>query len=210
MAITFRIVLAGPAADVATILLKVEEPLANMGFRRDRVLRHTELESDDALNELAEVPSLSQAGEELREWNGLSAHYMSPDFEFGAQFYRWGTGFVNAYVGIDKRALSRLFATRTADRFYTPLIAIAQAMRAEGGFGDTELPFDPVKPDAVTSLFFNSPDRGPFLIGLFALGTLSKDQLNYLEQDEYDVWQRDGYLLAQDRAFVEISSKYAK
>jgi hypothetical protein len=201
----FRITLAAPPKDLAAILLDAEEPLANMGFRRRRTLTRSELEQE-AGGESAEIRSLLRDAPAMRDWRGAYVCYFRSEFELGVVFYHWLAGFIDAYVDVERSVLGRLFAAGAASQLYAPVVALARAMGAAGGVGASALPLDPLPPSMVPSAFFDNPANpgAPCMFGLFRPDSISRQQFEALQNDDYSIRQESGYLLVEDRDFAEI------
>jgi hypothetical protein len=212
MARTFRIILAGPDQDLVAILTAAEEPLANLGLRRSRLVMRADPEQppEERTEEGVEVRSLTLQGRELADWKGAYVDWRCPAFSLGVQLARWSRGFLNAFVGIDRDELSRLYVEGVG-QFVEALAVVAAACKAKGGLGATGLPFDPVPPDKVVQVFLDNPVNpgAPCPLGLFATSVLTRPAVQELAGDDYDIQELPGFWLLEDRDFVEISRMHA-
>jgi len=213
MARTFRIILAGPDKDLVAILTAVEEPLANLGFRRGRSVMRADPEQppEERTEEAVEIRSLAVQSPELTDWKGAYVDWRSPAFSLGVQIARWSRGFLNAYVGIDRDELSRLYVEGVG-RFYEALAILAAACKASGGVGATGLPFDPLPPDKVAQVFLDNPVNpgAACPLGLFAASMLTRPQVEQLTGDDFTIRELPGFWLLEDRDFVEVSRMHAR
>ncbi|HKM52350.1 MAG TPA: hypothetical protein VJY33_03010 [Isosphaeraceae bacterium] len=206
MSLTFRIALAAPDQDLVSILTAAEEPLATLGFRRERSFLRVEPERSDEEQtwEKVEVRSLAVDGQKLAGWNGVSVWWRRPKIEFAIKLFRWSDHLVNVYVSIDEHVLSHLFV-QGVDTFYSALAILGAACKAVGGIGRLDLPIDRLRPDEVEPRFLGDP----CLLGLFAVAAYSREQVEKLAADEYTVHELPGFWLLVDSDYVEISRKYA-
>lgn len=213
MALTFRINLVGPSRSLIEILTEAEEPLADMGFRRDRsVIRADPAPANDDLgDEEVELRSLIQDAARIADWKGVAAEWTKPSIRLSAQIVCYPKGFLNAYVGIDRPSLGQLYATDKIDVLHAALVVLATACGAVGGFGMTSLPFEPVAPDVFEQRFFREPISvvAPYPIALFAKVSHPREQIDRLAPAEYTIHEFPGYWLLEERGFVEIVRRFA-
>jgi hypothetical protein len=213
MAQDFRILIAGPAQKIATILIAVERRLGEMGFRRDRTVSRAELEptaTGEDEEESLEISSLTSEAGALEGWNGAAIEWGCRTFSMNFHVVRWADGFINGYITINMKVLSRLYADEAVDRFYGAVAAIAGVCRATGGLGEMDLPFEKVKPSETREAFLNNPaiPGCSCTLGLFPRATTSREAVEAIAREEFTIGVHGDFWLVEEKEFVELGRQY--
>jgi hypothetical protein len=210
----FMVLLAGPQQDISELLIAIERALADLGFRRDRLILHNkEIERDDEYEvqeEEWEIQSLGMESQKLAGWKNAYVEFQGVDFNMGLQANVWNGEFLNCYVTMEWSTFCRLLIDGTEKVFYSALAAIAGACKAVGGFGGVGMPYDPVSPSEILQDFLRDPRNPDYSYDFVILPgqRFAQEEISAIASDEFMVHGQQGFWILVDKQYVDICLKY--
>jgi len=217
MSMDFTTQLVGPPGDLAQVLEATSTRLMELGMRRSseyfRVAFepergvYDEMETDEVITDYKSADHLRQL---LAGWQGAAATFQGEHLYIYVMVCVAPEKATWSWVDITDRKLSSLGRADEENQFYAALGAVAAGCEARAGFGNMEMPFEPVSVDQALAYIFSFPGfedepsdfRDPSSIGLIARDAMDEKTLRERAAGGFLIrpWSI-GYWLLEERAW---------
>jgi hypothetical protein len=193
----FTMVLSGPHASPAEVLVDLEQRLSFLEFHRTfSVIQGGFDERRGVFDELDEDSASLQGPLEVRdsrdalpEWKALSTEFQGPTHSIYVLLGVTKPAFLNCYINISNRSLDKLFSQEAVHGFYAAVLAATLSTNATCGFGALELPFDPISPEKALAAIWNNPEYpgAPSWLGLISQALMSESDMMRNAAEHFEI-----------------------
>jgi hypothetical protein len=201
----FAAIFAAPAQDAGSVLIAVDQSLADLGFRRGNTLSRLELEKNIE-EEISHFGTLSAAAPRIKDWSGASISFQSRDFGIAVAAYSWKQGFHNCYVSLPWKRFIELFQSGKRDLYYASLFAVAGASATVAGFADVGLDPDPFSPDDAVARIKDNPAKpgSPSSLGLISQKRMKPAEVRAFASQAFVLREVSGYWLLEEKDYLAV------
>ena len=164
MSLDFTAILSGEFLNPVEVLIKIEQQMSHLGFRKIPPIYRVELDTERGVfdetdnDEISKFNTINEIKEPIQDWQGHSLNFQSKDFGFYLLIGTIESKFINCYIDITERTLRKLLEQQTISKYYAILGAIGACCQAKGGYGALELPFAPISPNQIINAIWENPE----------------------------------------------------
>lgn len=169
MSTDFTVVLGAPDRSLSDLVTALETSLVlRGGLRHDGTLLRCSMQAgtgtyDETSPEQASGPAahFSDLASDIAAWDGFACEMWNESVQLYimvARVKRAGGDYVNVWVTISSRGLSRLASEDNLPAYYAALGAAGEAIAASAGYGHFEVAYEPLPPERAERAIVDLPD----------------------------------------------------